>query len=210
MRLRNVKNAANIVNNSEYVIINPEKYIGKYKELFNNNNPINIEIGMGKGDFIIGMAEKYPNINFIGIEKYESVMVRAIEKLENKTLNNLKLIRMDASYIDKVFNKEINTIYLNFSDPWPKKRHAKRRLTSEIFLKLYDEVFINSPHIIQKTDNIGLFAYSLESLSKYGYILENVSLDLANTDIDNVVTEYENKFMNMGVKINYLNAKKNN
>ncbi len=208
MRLRNVKNAKVIVENSNYIINNPEEYIGKYKNIFNNNNPINIEIGMGKGDFIIGMAEKYPNINFIGIEKYESVMVRAIEKLANKKLDNLKLIRMDAIDIDKVFDKEINTIYLNFSDPWPKKRHAKRRLTSNIFLSLYDKVFKDISHIIQKTDNIGLFAYSLESLSKYGYTLDNVSLDLASEDIDNVVTEYENKFMNMGVKINYLNAKK--
>ena len=208
MRLRNVKNAKNIVDNSKYVINNPEEYIGNYKTLFNNDNPINIEIGMGKGDFIIGMAKKYPNINFIGIEKYESVMVRAIEKLENIDLPNLKLIRMDAIEIDKVFNKEINTIYLNFSDPWPKKRHAKRRLTSEIFLRLYDKIFINTPHIIQKTDNIGLFASSLVSLSKYGYTLEEVSLDLKNESIDNVVTEYENKFMNLGTNINYLNAKK--
>ena len=208
MRLRNVKNADNIVKNSEYVINEPEKYINKYKDLFNNSNPIHIEVGMGKGDFIIGMAEKYPNINFIGIEKYESVMVRAIEKLDGIKLYNLKLIRMDASIIDKVFNKEIDTLYLNFSDPWPKKRHSKRRLTSDIFLNLYDKIFKDVPHIIQKTDNIGLFAYSIESLSKYGYTIEKVSLDLKNEDIDNVVTEYENKFMNMGVKINYLNAKK--
>lgn len=208
MRLRNVKNAKEIVNNSEYVILEPNKHIGKYKEIFKNNNPIRIEIGMGKGDFIIGMAEKYPNINFIGIEKYESVMVRAIEKLENKNIKNLKLIRMDAITIDKVFNKEIDTIYLNFSDPWPKTRHAKRRLTSDIFLKLYDKIFISIPHIIQKTDNILLFASSIESLSKNGYTLEKVSLDLKNTDIENVLTEYETKFMNMGVKINYLDAYK--
>ena len=208
MRLRNVKNADLLVTSSDYVINNPEEYIGKYKEIFKNDNPINIEIGMGKGDFIIGMAEKYPNINFIGIEKYESVMVRAIEKLENKQLDNLKLIRMDANNIDKIFNKEINTLYLNFSDPWPKKRHAKRRLTSEIFLALYDNIFIDIPHIIQKTDNIGLFAYSLSSLSKYGYTLDKVSLNLKDEDIDNVITEYENKFMNMGVNINYLEAKK--
>ena len=208
MRLRNVKNAKEIVDSSEYVIKYPENYIGEYKTIFNNYNPINIEIGMGKGDFIIGMAEKYPDINFIGIEKYESVMVRAIEKLYDKKLDNLKLIRMDANTIDKVFDKEINTIYLNFSDPWPKKRHAKRRLTSDIFLSLYDKVFISEPHIIQKTDNIGLFAYSLESLSKYGYTLDRVSLNLKDEDIDNVVTEYENRFMNMGVNINYLNAKK--
>ena len=208
MRLRNVKNADVIVNNSDYVINNPKEYIGKYKTIFNNDNEIHIEIGMGKGDFIIGMAKKYPNINFIGIEKYESVMVRAIEKLEDINLPNLKLIRMDAIEITEVFNKEINTIYLNFSDPWPKKRHAKRRLTSEVFLSLYDKVFISTPHIIQKTDNIGLFSYSIESLSKYGYTLERVSMNLKDEDIDNVVTEYENKFMNQGVYINYLNAKK--
>ena len=208
MRLRNVKNADKIVESSSYVINNPEEYIGKYKTLFNNNNPINIEIGMGKGDFIIGMAEKYPGINFIGIEKYESVMVRAIEKLEEKELPNLKLIRMDALNIDKVFNKEIDTIYLNFSDPWPKKRHSKRRLTSEIFLNLYDKIFIGAPNIVQKTDNIKLFAYSLSSLSKYGYTLEYVSLDLENEEVPNVETEYEKKFKSLGVKINYLNAKK--
>lgn len=208
MRLRNVKNAKEIVNNSNYVINNPEDYIGNYKKIFNNNNPINIEIGMGKGNFIIGMAEKYPNTNFIGIEKYESVMVRAIEKLNNIDLPNLKLIRMDAKDIDKVFNKEIDTIYLNFSDPWPKTRHAKRRLTSQYFLELYDKIFISTPHIIQKTDNILLFASSIETLSNYGYTFDKVSLDLKNTDIDNVTTEYEEKFMNMGVKINYLNAYK--
>ena len=208
MRLRNVKNAKEIVNNSNYVINNPEEYIGNYKKIFNNNNPINIEIGMGKGNFIIGMAKKYPDINFIGIEKYESVMVRAIEKLNNIDLPNLKLIRMDAKDIDKVFNKEIDTIYLNFSDPWPKTRHAKRRLTSPYFLELYDKIFISTPHIIQKTDNILLFASSIETLSNYGYTFDKVSLDLKNTDIDNVTTEYEEKFMNKGVKINYLNSYK--
>ena len=208
MRLRNVKNANTIVENSEYVINNPYDYKGIYKTIFNNNNPIQIEIGMGKGDFIIGMAKKYPDINFIGIEKYESVMVRAIEKLSDIKLDNLKLIRMDAIEIDKVFNHEIETLYLNFSDPWPKKRHAKRRLTSEVFLRLYDNIFSDIPHIIQKTDNIGLFASSLMNLSTYGYTLDYVSLDLKNEDIDNVVTEYERKFMEKGTNINYLNAKK--
>lgn len=208
MRLRNVKNAKEIVENSNYVIKTPENYIGKFNEVFGNNNCINIEIGMGKGDFIIGMAKMYPTINFIGIEKYESVMVRAIEKLVNEDLPNLKLIRMDAINIDKVFSKEINTLYLNFSDPWPKSRHYKRRLTSPIFLELYDKIFKNKPHIIQKTDNIGLFAYSIESLSKYGYVFDKVSLDLSNEDLPNVKTEYEKKFMSMGVKINYINAKK--
>ena len=208
MRLKNVRGAKEIINASQYIVEDPFIYLGKYQQLFNNNNPIEIEIGMGKGDFIIGMAMKYPNINFIGIEKYESVMVRAIEKLNDLELPNLKLIRMDALNIDKVFNKEVNTIYLNFSDPWPKSRHYKRRLTSPIFLELYDKVFVNKPHIVQKTDNIGLFAYSLQSLSKYGYTLDKVSLDLEHEDLPNVETEYEKKFMSMGVKINYVDAKK--
>lgn len=209
MRLRNVKNAINIVNGSNYVIKNPEEYIGNYKKIFNNDNPINIEIGMGKGDFIIGMSKKYPNINFIGIEKYESVMVRAIEKINEEDIPNLKLIRMDAINIDSIFKKEIDTIYLNFSDPWPKKRHAKRRLTSDIFLEKYDKIFKKEPHIIQKTDNTSLFAYSIKSLVDNGYKFNRVSLDLKEEkDIDNVITEYENKFMSMGVKINYLDAYK--
>ena len=209
MRLRNVKNAINIVNESNYVIKNPEEYIGNYKKMFNNNNPINIEIGMGKGDFIIGMSKKYPNINFIGIEKYESVMVRAIEKINEEDIPNLKLIRMDAINIDSIFKKEIDTIYLNFSDPWPKKRHTKRRLTSDIFLEKYEKIFKKEPHIIQKTDNTSLFAYSIKSLVDNDYKFNRISLDLKEEkDIDNVITEYENKFMSMGVKINYLDAYK--
>lgn len=208
MRLRNVKNAKEIVESSKYVIQNPEEYKGRVKEIFNNSNEIHLEIGMGKGDFIIQMAENNPNINFIGIEKYESVMVRALEKLENYELPNLKLIRYDATTLDKLFDKEISIIYLNFSDPWPKFRHAKRRLTSPIFLNLYDKVFVNNKHIVMKTDNIGLFAYSLETLSNHGYKFEKVSLDLHNEDIKNFKTEYETKFSNAGIKINYLNAKK--
>lgn len=209
MRLRNVKNAVDIVNNSKYVITNYSEYKGNFNSLFNNTNKtLRVEIGMGKGDFIIGMAEKYPDVNFIGIEKYESVMVRAIQKLEDKELNNLKLIRMDAINVDEVFDKEVEILYLNFSDPWPKKRHEKRRLTSDVFLSKYDAIFSDLPHIIQKTDNVGLFAYSLSSLSRYGYTLENVSLDLVNEDIPNVVTEYEQKFMDLGTKINYLDAVK--
>lgn len=159
MRLRNVKNAKDIIFNSKYVINEPKEWIGKYKELFNNNNQLNIEIGMGKGDFIIGMAQKYPNINFIGIELYESVMVRATQKLDElPDIPNLKLICIDAHQLVDVFDHEVDTIYLNFSDPWPKVRHAKRRLTSEVLLNVYDSLFIGNPHIIQKTDNIGLFA----------------------------------------------------
>lgn len=208
MRLRNVKNAVSIVNNSKYVITNPEDYKGQFQKIFNNENPIHLEIGMGKGDFIINMALTYPNINFIGMEKYESVMVRAIEKLESVELPNLKLIRYDATTIDKVFDKEIDTLYLNFSDPWPKTRHAKRRLTSPIFLNLYTKIFASENKIIQKTDNLGLFAYSLETLNNFGYKFEKVSLDLHSEDIPNIKTEYETKFASQGIKINYLKAKK--
>ncbi len=208
MRLRNVKNAKDIVNNNPYVLNNPEKYKGNFQQIFSNNHPINLEIGMGKGDFIIGMALKYPEINFIGIEKYESVMVRALEKLNDLELPNLKLIRYDATNIDNLFDKEINTLYLNFSDPWPKARHAKRRLTSPIFLEKYDKIFSGQAEIIQKTDNLDLFAYSLESLNNYGYKFLKVSLDLHNEDIINVETEYEKKFTEKGFKINYLHAKK--
>ena len=208
MRLRNVKNAKIIVENSSYVINTPEEYIGKYSKLFNNNNPINVEIGMGKGDFIINMAKNFPEYNFIGIEKYESVLVRAVEKLKIMDLPNLKLINIDAINIDKIFKKEINTLYLNFSDPWPKKRHAKRRLTSEVFLKLYDKIFANKKHIVLKTDNIILFASSLENLNNYGYKFNKVSLDLESEDIFNITTEYERKFISKGIKINYLDATK--
>ena len=209
MRLRNVKNASNIVNEAQCVIKEPKQYRSKFKELFNNNNPICLEIGMGKGDFIIGMAKKYPDINFIGVEKYESVLVRAIQKLEDNNLNNLKLICMDASTINEVFDHEIDTLYLNFSDPWPKKKHAKRRLTSPLFLEIYDDIFSDLPHIVQKTDNIYLFGYSISSLSKYGYTLNRVSLDLeCEKDLELPETEYEVKFKNMGTKINYLDAVK--
>lgn len=209
MRLRNVKNAETIVSDSPYTINEPENFKGHYNELFGNNNPIHIEIGMGKGDFIIGMAKEHPEINFIGIEAYSSVMVRAIQKLDNMdSIPNLKLINKYAEFLGDIFDHEVDTIYLNFSDPWPKTRHAKRRLTHENALAVYDLVFKGNPHIIQKTDNIGLFAYSLSSLSQYGYTLEKVSLDLANEDIPNVYTEYEKKFMSKGTKINYLNAVK--
>lgn len=207
MRLKNVRNASEIINSSSYVIKEPQNYRGKWNKLFNNDNPIDIEIGMGKGDFIIEMAKRHPNINYIGIEMFDSVIVRAVQKLEGETIDNLKLIRMDANLINNVFYKEINTIYLNFSDPWPKNRHEKRRLTSSYFLKKYDDIFKGEKKIFQKTDNIGLFAYSVESLSCYGYTLKNVTMDLKDLE-DNVMTEYEKKFVSKNVKICRLEAYK--
>lgn len=210
MRLRNVKNAQDILDNSKYVIKNPKELKGNFKNLFPNDNPIHLEIGMGKGRFISGMAKKYPNINFIGVEKYQSVLVRGVQKVDEEDIPNLKFICIDAKELNEVFDHEIDTLYLNFSDPWPKNRHADRRLTSHIFLRVYDDIFKNDNKIVQKTDNIILFASSLSSLSTYGYILEEVSLDLHNTDIDNVETEYEEKFSGLGFKINYLKATKKN
>lgn len=208
MRLRNVKNAREIVDNSPFVVHEPKEYKGKYNEVFGNDNPIELEIGMGKGNFIIDKAMKNPNINFIGVERYESVLCRALEKLEDKQLPNVKIICIDAIELDEVFDKEISTIYLNFSDPWPKKRHAKRRLTSHVFLPVYDLIFKDTKTIVQKTDNVGLFESSIVSLSTYGYTIEDISLDLASTGMENSLTEYEAKFMSQGIKINYLKASK--
>ena len=141
MRLKNIKGAKEKISKSTYIILKPEDIKGNFKTIFNNDNPIHLEIGMGKGDFIIGMAEKNPHINFIGIEKFDSVILRATQKLENIDLPNLKLIRFDATEIENIFDKEIDAIYLNFSDPWPKNRHEDRRLTSNKFLKRYDNIF---------------------------------------------------------------------
>ena len=206
MRLRNVKNKKEIMASSIYLIDNPKEYIGKWRKLFNNTNPIYIEIGMGKGKFIIENAINNPNINFIGIEKYDSVMAKAISKVK-EGLNNLKLIRLDALNIDEVFREEIDRIYLNFSDPWPKNRHSTRRLTSTIFLSKYDKIFKKTKEICQKTDNRNLFEYSLESLTNYGYKIAKISLDLYNSDImDNIATEYEEKFVKENKIIYYLVA----
>ena len=208
MRLKNIKGAGEKVLNGKYVINNPKDYIGKWKELFGNDNPIHIEIGMGKGKFILDNALSNPNINYIGIEMYDSVILRAVEKTNELELNNLYLIRIDATLIEEIFDKEIDVIYLNFSDPWPKDRHAKRRLTSPRFLARYDKIFRGTSRIIQKTDNLPLFEYSLESLKEYGYNIDYVSYDL-HSDKDNIITtEYEDKFTNMGIKINYLEASK--
>lgn len=208
MRLRNIKNKDELIANCEYLIDLPESLINKWQEEFGNKNPIHLEIGMGKGNFLIGMAKKYPNINFIGVERYTGVLARAINKINQEEIKNIRVINIDAIKLDEVFNHEIDTIYLNFSDPWPKKRHAKRRLTSDDFLCVYDELFKGDNVIIQKTDNVGLFESSIVSLSAYGYQIEDISLDLASTDKENVMTEYEAKFVSEGVKINYLYATK--
>ncbi|MDD4808624.1 MAG: tRNA (guanosine(46)-N7)-methyltransferase TrmB [Bacilli bacterium] len=210
MRLKKVKGAGDRINNSPYVIKEPILFKGKYQELFNNSNPLKIEIGMGKGDFIIESAKQYPHINFIGIEKFDSVMVRAIEKLEYLELDNLKLIKMDGLSIDAVFDHEIDTIYLNFSDPWPKKRHQNRRLTSSIFLEKYEQVFKKTKRIVMKTDNRKLFEYSIISFNQHNYKIKDISLDLYDDDIkDNIPTEYEKKFVSKGIRIYKIKVTKN-
>ena len=208
MRLKNVKGANEIIIKGTYYVDNPQNYKGKWNKYFNNANPIYIEIGMGKGDFIIENAKRYPNINFIGIEKYDSVIVRAVQKSNELDINNLKIVRIDANKLEDIFDKEIDTIYLNFSDPWPKDRHAKRRLTSEVFLNIYDQIFKNTKRIIMKTDNIDLFNYSLETLINQGYEITYKTNNLDCLNEDNIMTEYETKFYNKGIKINKLIAVK--
>ena len=204
MRIRNVKNKDEIINNCSYLI---RKTQLKY---FDNDNPIHLEIGMGKGNFIINMAIKYPNINFIGVEKYDSVIAKAIEKINNYDLDNLLVLREDAYNLEKYFSGKIDTIYLNFSDPWPKKRHARRRLTSGYFLNIYDKLYKSAGTLIQKTDNLTLLESSIINLNNHGYIFKEISLDLSNTDIPNIKTEYEEKFIKKGIKINYIYAYKKN
>ncbi len=211
MRLKKVKNAKERIETSGYYVINPMENKNHWQSVFGNKNPIHIEIGMGKGNFIIGMAKLHQDINYIGIEMYDSVLVRAIEKLEQEEeLHNLKLILIDATSIEDVFEKEIDRIYLNFSDPWPKARHARRRLTSPVFLEKYDTIFKGRKEIFQKTDNNDLFDFSMSSLKEAGYELKNVTRDLHAMPFEgNVMTEYEQKFQEMGIKINRLEAYKN-
>lgn len=210
MRLRNVKGSRETIAANDYVVHNEEQMKGKWHDLFGNDHPIHIEIGMGKGQFIIELARRNPDINYIGIEKYSSVLVRAIEKRElEEDMQNLYFIRMDAEYIENVFDKdEVSRIYLNFSDPWPKDRHAKRRLTSVHFFKFYDHILIPDGRVIFKTDNRALFDFSLEQVPEAGWILENYTNDLHHSEYNegNIMTEYEAKFSAMGVPINRLVA----
>lgn len=204
MRLKHIKNAEEIISKSKYLVKSPRENKGNWNKVFNNDNNIEVEIGMGKGKFIIEKAIQNPNINYIGIEKYDSPLVSAVKKLEELEINNLKLICIDALGIEEVFDHEIDKIYLNFSDPWPKKRHAKRRLTSSIFLNKYENLFENEKHIEMKTDNDDLYDYSCESFIENGY-------DIVKTDtnyLDTIRTEYEDKFISLGKNINYISVVK--
>lgn len=213
MRLRNVPGSRDMIAESPFTIKEETKCKGKWKEIFGNDHPLFIEIGMGKGQFITTLAKENPDNNYIGIEKYSSVLVRAIEKQEEEKLPNLYFIRMDAENIAEVFDKEeVKGIYLNFSDPWPKDRHAKRRLTSVQFLARYEQILEKGGHVIFKTDNRPLFDFSLEQLQEApNWELLNHTFDLHHSEyVDgNVMTEYETRFVEKGnaicrMEIKYL------
>lgn len=218
MRLRNVPGSRDTIAESRFTIKNESEYKGKWNTVFGNDHPIHIEIGMGKGQFIMTLASRNPDINYIGIEKYSSVLVRAIEKQEIEDLPNLYFIRMEAENIAEVFEKnEISRIYLNFSDPWPKDRHAKRRLTSIQFLERYEKILGKDGHVIFKTDNRDLFDFSLEQVNlTENWNLLNYTFDLHHSEYveGNVMTEYETRFVEKGnaicrMEIGRLNKKDN-
>lgn len=203
MRLKNVPGSREAVANSEHAITDPAEYKGKWSSsVFDNNAPVRIEVGMGKGRFITTLAANNPGINYIGIEKYSSVLIRALEKVQDEPLSNLKFIRMDAEDIETVFDKgEVDRIYLNFSDPWPKDRHAKRRLTSGRFLERFENILTAGGLIEFKTDNRVLFDYSLEEAKNNGWEIISYSYDLHNDAAlceGNIMTEYEEKFSAAG------------
>ena len=204
MRLKHIKGSEEVVKESSIVVKNEEQYFGKWSSVFENNNRIELEIGMGKGSFLIEKARRNKNINYIGLEKYPSVLLNAIKVIEEENLSNIKIICGDAINVDKIFHKEISKLYLNFSDPWPKKRHEKRRLTSKVFLKKYKSIFKGIKVIEQKTDNDDLFKYSVSSFRRNGYFVIKKNTNY----FDDVRTEYENKFISKGKNINYVKVVK--
>lgn len=208
MRYNVVKNANGIIENSSYLVKNPRNYKNNWSKLFGNNNPICLELGMGRGSFIIDMARIHSNINYIGLELDKNQIATALKNVEGKNISNLKMICADASLICEFFGKEIDTIYLTFSEPWPKKQDEKKRFTSFNYLKLYDRIFKKHKHIILKTDNKILFASSMENLSQYWYSFDKVSLDLHNDErnIENVMTDFEKQYYKINRQIYYVDA----
>ena len=202
MRLRNITGSREMIAESRFVVHEPQEYKGRWSELFGNDHPLQIEIGMGKGRFIMDLARMHPEINYVGIEKYSSVLLRGIQKMETDPLPNLYFIRMEAEEIADVFDREeVERIYLNFSDPWPKDRHAKRRLPSREFLKRYDEILVRDGVIEFKTDNEDLFRFALEEIAPAGWQLLQMTEDLHHDEkmlAGNVMTEYEEKFSALG------------
>ena len=212
MRLRHIKGAEEEIAESPYVVQEPKELKGKWHEFFGNNNPIRIEVGMGKGKFIMELAEKNPDVNYVGIERYSSVLLRGLQKRAEMDVSNIYFMRIDALELAEVFDaEEVDRIYLNFSDPWPKDRHAKRRLTSDRFLPIYDQILKKDGIIEFKTDNQGLFNYSMESIPEAGWTIEASTYDLHNSWMNegNVMTEYEIKFSSEGNPICKLVASRN-
>ncbi len=209
MRLRNVTGSREALAESQFTVNEPTNNKNKWKEFFGNNNPLHVEIGMGKGRFITTLAQNNPHINYVGVEKYSSVLIRAVEKQRELELPNLVFIRMDAENIEEVFGAgEIDRIYLNFSDPWPKDRHAKRRLTSRQFFARYNVVLAKEGTVEFKTDNRILFDFSVEEVKEAGWNMVDVTYDLHNSPMNegNVMTEYEIRFSEKGTPINKLIA----
>ncbi|MBC7960712.1 MAG: tRNA (guanosine(46)-N7)-methyltransferase TrmB [Vallitaleaceae bacterium] len=208
MRHRNVKGAYEILQLHPKVVHNPSKLKGKWHSHFQNDGPIMIEIGMGKGQFITELAKENPHINYIGFEKFTSIMAKALEKIdEQEPLHNLIVIREDAENLLDLFEEgEIEGIYLNFSDPWPKERHIKRRLTSKTFLEKYAVILKAGSHLIFKTDNKGLFEFSLEQINDSGYEVLAMTYDLHGSSYvqGNIMTEYEKKFVAAGMNIHMV------
>ena len=210
MRLRNIPGSKDVIADSRFVVQNPDCQKGKWAEVFKNNQPVWIEVGMGKGRFIMDMARLHPDINFIGIEMYDSVLLRAVQKREQmeEELSNLYFIRMDARNLPEVFAQgEVDRIFLNFSDPWPKERHAKRRLTSRQFLERYDQILAEDGQVEFKTDNRGLFEFSLQEVEETKWQLVASTFDLHHESEmvqGNVMTEYEEKFASMGNPIHKM------
>ena len=202
MRLRNIAGSREVIAGSPYVVQDPQGFRGRWNEIFGNEHPVRIEIGMGKGKFLHTLAGENPDINYIGIEKYSSVLLRAIQKMEEEELPNLLFIRMDAEEIEDVFAPgEVDRIYLNFSDPWPKDRHAKRRLPSKQFLLRYEHILKKDGRIEFKTDNRELFDFAVEQLEDAGWKAEVITYDLHADEAlmqGNVMTEYEEKFSAAG------------
>ena len=212
MRLRNIPGADEAIADSPHCIQEPMAEKGRWHLIFGNENPIHIEIGMGKGQFIMKLAKEHPNINYIGIERYSSVLLRALQKMEIEPLPNIRFLCMDASIITEVFDKEeVAKIYLNFSDPWPKERHAKRRLTSRQFFERYDKILARNGVVEFKTDNDDLFAFSMEEVAEAGWTLDAHTFDLHHDPVlneGNVMTEYEEKFSSLGHPIHKLIARR--
>lgn len=202
MRLRNITGADTYIENSEYVVQDEKTKKGCWHEVFGRKAPLHIEVGMGKGQFMMQLAAQNPDINYVGIEMYSSVLLRAVQKMEENPIDNLRFIRMDAREIEEVFDKEeVDLIYLNFSDPWPKDRHAKRRLPSRQFLARFDQILKKEGRIEFKTDNRDLFDFAVEEVEPAGWQIDAITYDLHHDEVmnqGNILTEYEEKFSSKG------------